>query len=484
MSDKLIESFLKYEEQRKAQKSPNEFQNVKNLQEKVTRITASGGANTAQQDAGAGTGYTGGRQANTPVSTTTLSDFPSIENAKKIFGNAGLNPVGSIASGIGAAARSIAGRLTSSDEPRNQFPTPEAMRPTPAPASAYSGSRSIAIPAADQADRADSNQIIPARPSAPVRKRLADHDDAEITDAEKKRGAEERDMERWLSAQFRLFNPDSDPFGRRGGGREGVRAPTTIARDLATWRAMPSRGVAAAPDGRAIVNVDAKSADEPAEPRAGDTRFGNFNTDGTVSGNTSVTDARAGVSSAPTATPARPNDGNNGVSAPSQATLNTRPGLKAGPASADTIKALQSHLGITADGIAGPQTRQAVMQFQRDNDLQVDGIIGDQTRMALERSIRMRNQRNESVEFSEAELAHFKSILEAMPVAPTAEGHGPNPTPKNKAEGGKGRGSLSEKMDPVGKSDDDVNNDGKVNGADEYLRRRRNAIANNMKKKK
>jgi hypothetical protein len=41
--------------------------------------------------------------------------------------------------------------------------------------------------------------------------------------------------------------------------------------------------------------------------------------------------------------------------------------------------------------------------------------------------------------FSEAELA----FLEA--VAPTPEDHAPNPSPENKAEGGQGRGSLSEK---------------------------------------
>lgn len=93
------------------------------------------------------------------------------------------------------------------------------------------------------------------------------------------------------------------------------------------------------------------------------------------------------------------------------------------------------------------------------------------------------NMRNEeAVEFSEEEIAHIKSILEAMPVAPTAEGHAPNPTPKNKAEGGKGRGSLSEKMDPVGKEDKDVNNDGKVGPEDEYIMNRRNAIKKNMEK--
>jgi hypothetical protein len=41
--------------------------------------------------------------------------------------------------------------------------------------------------------------------------------------------------------------------------------------------------------------------------------------------------------------------------------------------------------------------------------------------------------------------------------------------------------SMSEKMDPVGKEDDDINNDGKVDKTDNYLRNRRKAIASNIK---
>lgn len=35
---------------------------------------------------------------------------------------------------------------------------------------------------------------------------------------------------------------------------------------------------------------------------------------------------------------------------------------------------------------------------------------------------------------------------------------------------------LSEKMDPIGKEDNDINNDGKVDKQDKYLKKRRNAI--------
>ena len=68
------------------------------------------------------------------------------------------------------------------------------------------------------------------------------------------------------------------------------------------------------------------------------------------------------------------------------------PGLRMGRADADEIRAAQSALGITADGIVGPQTRRAVMDFQRERGLQVDGIMGDQTRTALRQMIAANNR--------------------------------------------------------------------------------------------
>ena len=41
--------------------------------------------------------------------------------------------------------------------------------------------------------------------------------------------------------------------------------------------------------------------------------------------------------------------------------------------------------------------------------------------------------------------------------------------------------AMSEKLDPVGKEDDDINNDGKVDKTDKYLSNRRKAIAANLK---
>lgn len=44
--------------------------------------------------------------------------------------------------------------------------------------------------------------------------------------------------------------------------------------------------------------------------------------------------------------------------------------------------------------------------------------------------------------------------------------------------------SEAAKLDPVGKEDADVNNDGKVDSTDKYLLKRRKAISKNVKKKK
>lgn len=41
---------------------------------------------------------------------------------------------------------------------------------------------------------------------------------------------------------------------------------------------------------------------------------------------------------------------------------------------------------------------------------------------------------------------------------------------------------IAEALDPVGKEDEDVNNDGKVDGTDKYLKKRRAAISKAMKK--
>jgi hypothetical protein len=47
------------------------------------------------------------------------------------------------------------------------------------------------------------------------------------------------------------------------------------------------------------------------------------------------------------------------------------------------VQAIQSKLGIPADGVFGPQTHRAVKRFQRRRGLVVDGVVGPQTRQAL-----------------------------------------------------------------------------------------------------
>jgi hypothetical protein len=48
-----------------------------------------------------------------------------------------------------------------------------------------------------------------------------------------------------------------------------------------------------------------------------------------------------------------------------------------------TISAVQSALGIQADGVIGPSTRRAIRHFQRAHQLKPDGLLGPQTLTAL-----------------------------------------------------------------------------------------------------
>ena len=66
-----------------------------------------------------------------------------------------------------------------------------------------------------------------------------------------------------------------------------------------------------------------------------------------------------------------------------EATARESKGAKVVHAAGSTVKALQTALGIPADGIYGPQTRRAVRRFQRSRGLTVDGLAGPQTLQAL-----------------------------------------------------------------------------------------------------
>ena len=59
-------------------------------------------------------------------------------------------------------------------------------------------------------------------------------------------------------------------------------------------------------------------------------------------------------------------------------------GTPAARAGADSFTAaVQTKLGVTADGIYGPVTRAAVRRFQSSHGLTADGIVGPQTQRAL-----------------------------------------------------------------------------------------------------
>jgi len=49
----------------------------------------------------------------------------------------------------------------------------------------------------------------------------------------------------------------------------------------------------------------------------------------------------------------------------------------------DGVRAVQTALGLSADGVLGPQTKKAIKRFQRAHGLVADGIVGPLTRAAL-----------------------------------------------------------------------------------------------------
>jgi lysozyme len=60
------------------------------------------------------------------------------------------------------------------------------------------------------------------------------------------------------------------------------------------------------------------------------------------------------------------------------ATTSTQPILRMG-SSGDAVSALQTKLGMTADGVFGTHTDAVVKQFQTNNGLAPDGVVGPQT---------------------------------------------------------------------------------------------------------
>jgi hypothetical protein len=69
-------------------------------------------------------------------------------------------------------------------------------------------------------------------------------------------------------------------------------------------------------------------------------------------------------------------------------------------------------------------------------------------------------------------------------VAPSAAGSSPSPMANSQQPSANvqasGQQSMEEEMDPVGKEDDDIDNDGDVDSSDKYLKNRREKISKNM----
>jgi len=87
----------------------------------------------------------------------------------------------------------------------------------------------------------------------------------------------------------------------------------------------------------------------------------------------------------------------------------SRQAAKVVRSSGSSVAALQTALGIPADGIYGPQTRKAVRRFQRANGLAVDGIAGPQTLAALGLSARGSSAPSEDAATVLARIAQCES---------------------------------------------------------------------------
>lgn len=78
-------------------------------------------------------------------------------------------------------------------------------------------------------------------------------------------------------------------------------------------------------------------------------------------------------------------DPSSSQAAPGAGSVGQPPTLRIG-STGDAVRALQTKLGITADGVFGTHTDAVVKQFQTNNNLAPDGIVGPQTWAKLEAS--------------------------------------------------------------------------------------------------
>jgi peptidoglycan hydrolase-like protein with peptidoglycan-binding domain len=158
----------------------------------------------------------------------------------------------------------------------------------------------------------------------------------------------------------------------------------------------------------------------------------------------------------------------------------------------DSVRELQRKLGIKDDGIFGKETEKAVRDFQQKNKLRDDGRVGTQTDSMFKRIEGMNKLKNENPGFSKA----LPGTVADSPVAQkmytknynrdrmeSTEMTNPLIEAFKKLHETKS-GNLFEKakkLDRVGEEDDDINNDGKRDRSDDYLKNRRQKIAAAMK---
>lgn len=62
------------------------------------------------------------------------------------------------------------------------------------------------------------------------------------------------------------------------------------------------------------------------------------------------------------------------------------------------VKALQTLLGVTSDGIFGPKTKQAVMKMQKESGLTADGIVGPKTLEGFKKKLGLNEDESDNLE--------------------------------------------------------------------------------------
>ncbi len=74
------------------------------------------------------------------------------------------------------------------------------------------------------------------------------------------------------------------------------------------------------------------------------------------------------------------------------------------------VKALQTLLGVTSDGIFGPKTKQAVMKMQKESGLTADGIVGPKTLEGFKKKLGLNEDESGNIEDGMVDALNILSI--------------------------------------------------------------------------